>query len=162
LTEPLGPADRFTAGAVGPPGQRVFYLEVSSLRGVQWYLVEKEQVAMLAEAALEILERRGPTTAAPAPPLSGPDEPAFRVGRISLGMVDDQIEVTLVPVGESAEDDPLPSGSISFTVGPALLEGMARRAVAVVAAGRPPCPWCSLPRDPGGHTCPASNGHLGK
>jgi len=160
--ESLGPAHRFTAGAVGPPGQRIFYLEVSSRRGVEWYLVEKEQVAMLAGAALEILERRGSATAAPAPPLSGPAEPAFRVGRISLGMVDDQIEVTLAPAGDTAEDDPLPPGSISFTVDPALLEGMARRAVAVVAAGRPPCPWCSLPRDPGGHTCPASNGHLGK
>ena len=27
----------------------------------------------------------------------------------------------------------------------------------VVAAGRPPCRWCSLPIDPSGHACPRMN-----
>ena len=33
------------------------------------------------------------------------------------------------------------------------------RAQRVVAAGRPPCPLCSLPLDPEGHICPRQNGH---
>jgi uncharacterized repeat protein (TIGR03847 family) len=33
------------------------------------------------------------------------------------------------------------------------------RALRVVAAGRPPCPLCSLPLDPEGHICPRQNGH---
>ena len=33
------------------------------------------------------------------------------------------------------------------------------RAVAVVAAGRPPCPFCHLPLDPSGHICPRANGY---
>jgi uncharacterized repeat protein (TIGR03847 family) len=32
-------------------------------------------------------------------------------------------------------------------------------ALAVVAEGRPICQLCGLPMDPGGHNCPASNGH---
>ena len=35
----------------------------------------------------------------------------------------------------------------------------AARALAVVAAGRPPCPFCHLPLDPGGHVCPRANGY---
>jgi uncharacterized repeat protein (TIGR03847 family) len=32
------------------------------------------------------------------------------------------------------------------------------RAVRVLAAGRPTCPWCGLPLDPQGHLCPRRNG----
>jgi len=34
----------------------------------------------------------------------------------------------------------------------------AARAIAVVQAGRPPCPQCGAPLDPGGHFCPRRNG----
>jgi hypothetical protein len=29
-----------------------------------------------------------------------------------------------------------------------------------VKAGRPICPMCSQPKDPAGHVCPRSNGHV--
>ena len=32
-------------------------------------------------------------------------------------------------------------------------------AVAVVQAGRPPCPQCGAPLDPTGHFCPRRNGY---
>jgi uncharacterized repeat protein (TIGR03847 family) len=64
------------------------------------------------------------------------------------------IDVVVHPAdGEDAEP-------VSFTVDPAGLDSMARRAVEVVAAGRPSCPWCGLPKDPEGHVCPSSNGDL--
>ena len=34
-----------------------------------------------------------------------------------------------------------------------------RRALAVVAAGRPDCPFCGQPIDPDGHICPRANGY---
>ena len=34
-----------------------------------------------------------------------------------------------------------------------------RRALAVVAAGRPDCPFCGQPMDPEGHVCPRANGY---
>ena len=40
-----------------------------------------------------------------------------------------------------------------------LARAFARRAVAVVAAGRPPCPFCGQPLDPDGHICPRANGY---
>ena len=33
------------------------------------------------------------------------------------------------------------------------------RAQALVAAGRPPCPFCLQPLDPHGHICPRANGY---
>ncbi len=35
----------------------------------------------------------------------------------------------------------------------------AHRAAAVVAQGRPPCPFCGNPLDPQGHICPRANGY---
>jgi uncharacterized repeat protein (TIGR03847 family) len=33
------------------------------------------------------------------------------------------------------------------------------RARRVVAAGRPPCPFCQQPLEPRGHICPRANGY---
>ena len=41
---------------------------------------------------------------------------------------------------------------------PALARAFVKRAQAVVAAGRPPCPFCGSPLDPDGHLCPRANG----
>jgi uncharacterized repeat protein (TIGR03847 family) len=38
--------------------------------------------------------------------------------------------------------------------------GFVRRAEALVAGGRPACPFCGQPLDPTGHFCPRNNGHL--
>jgi uncharacterized repeat protein (TIGR03847 family) len=52
--------------------------------------------------------------------------------------------------------------------GPALLRvringstarAFVKRTLAVVAAGRPPCPFCGNPLDPEGHVCPRANGY---
>jgi uncharacterized repeat protein (TIGR03847 family) len=34
------------------------------------------------------------------------------------------------------------------------------RARSLQRAGRPTCPMCGEPKDPGGHVCPRSNGHV--
>jgi uncharacterized repeat protein (TIGR03847 family) len=41
---------------------------------------------------------------------------------------------------------------------PAEARAFVTRAVAVVQAGRPPCPNCGAPLDPGGHFCPRRDG----
>ena len=42
---------------------------------------------------------------------------------------------------------------------PAVARAFTKRAQAVVAAGRPPCPFCGSPLDPAGHLCPRANGY---
>lgn len=37
------------------------------------------------------------------------------------------------------------------------VQAFCEQADTLVAAGRPPCMWCSLPIDPDGHVCPRMN-----
>ena len=55
----LDPVDRITAGAVGDPGDRVFYLQGRKADQLVTILVEKQQVQLLAASVIEILARTG-------------------------------------------------------------------------------------------------------
>jgi uncharacterized repeat protein (TIGR03847 family) len=58
-------------------------------------------------------------------------------------------------VDEDEEGPPLLRVRLSGTAARAFVS----RAQAVVAAGRPPCPFCANPLDPEGHVCPRANGY---
>ncbi len=54
--------DRFVAGTIGPPGQRVFFLQAIEGRRVTSVSLEKVQVALLADRVAAIvaeLQERG-------------------------------------------------------------------------------------------------------
>jgi uncharacterized repeat protein (TIGR03847 family) len=99
------PPDRFVAGTVGQPGQRTFFLQARKSGQVVSVVLEKVQVAALAErldALLDELESHGVVEALPpAPPTidSAPlDEPineAFRATTLTLGW-DPEAERVLV------------------------------------------------------------------
>lgn len=148
----LGRVEHFGAGAAGPPGKRTFYLEADGPDGREWFLVEKEQVAALAAHALELLGEAAAPDPEPAPPTTPPGEPTFRVGEIGLGAEGGEVLVLLSP---TEEGEP-----VAFSVAAVTFAAAARRALAVVAAGRPPCRLCGLPLDPQGHACPGGNGDL--
>ena len=157
----LGPVDRFVAGAIGEPGERTFLIEVEGAGAPHWFLLEKQQVAVLAERVLELLRDAGYEPAAtPRLSLRDPDAVDFRVGEIRMAYAssDEVITVTLIPV--ATEDEPDEDDGVEFDVTAHQLHAMAVHAREVVVAGRPPCPRCALPMDPGEHVCPASNGDL--
>ena len=182
------PPDRFVAGAVGQPGQRTFFLQASKGRQVVSVALEKVQVAVLAErlAALLLgLRERGVevdwTREPDAQPLAEPIREEFRVGTMTLSW-DAQREQVVIEAreitdadGEEEEDEehiPDPEAATAFDAlspeGPDLVrvsldaghaQAFVTRAVAVIRAGRPPCPNCGQPLDPGGHFCPRRNGY---
>ena len=84
--------------------------------------------------------------------MTPPGEPTFRVGEIGLGAEGGEVLILLSP---AEEGEP-----VAFSVAAATFAAAARRALAVVAAGRPPCRLCGLPLDPEGHACPGGNGDL--
>ena len=113
-------------------------------------------------------------------PLLTPIEEEFRVGTMSLAWDGDTERVVIecfaegVTVGDDEPadpdditdpDDPTdPDASGDGAVLRVSLTGagaraFAKRAMAVVAAGRPPCPFCGNPLDPEGHVCPRANGY---
>lgn len=171
--------DRFVAGTVGGPGQRTFFLQASAAGRVTSVALEKTQVAVLAERVDELLDdvvrRSGgeaavpaiaPTTLMDTDPLATPVEEDFRVGTMSLAWDgdDERVVIECLEVGEEAttEGDLTPAAGASLlrvTLTGAAARAFAKRAGAVVAAGRPPCPFCGNPLDPEGHVCPRANGH---
>jgi len=79
--------DHFTTGAVGPQGQRVFYLQSRDARLVATLKCEKEHVGALADYLSGLLTQLGGpgAEALPEGALLEPAEPAWTVGAIGVG-----------------------------------------------------------------------------
>lgn len=161
--EELGPAERFAAGAIGRPGSRRFFLEVTTGGAIHAFPCEKSQVAELATQGLQLLILAGISPdvdavrrlVATGLEIGEPEEPRFRIG--SIGVAVNPSELLLITLGSVEEDE-----TATFVVSPEQFRAMALVAVDVVAAGRPICPRCQLPEDPDGHRCPSVNGyHVG-
>jgi uncharacterized repeat protein (TIGR03847 family) len=179
--------DRFVAGTVGEPGERTFYLQASDGARVVSVALEKQQVATLAERLDELLDevrrRQGADSGIPATvpaemedvaPLGTPIEEEFRAGALALAYEEDSatviIEAQSIVLDEAGQPvaDPEVTDSPEFAgdllrvrLNPGSARAFAKRALRVVAAGRPPCPLCGNPLDPQGHICPRQNGHRG-
>lgn len=155
----MGPAEEFVAGALGEPGNRHFYLQVTAGGETVWLHAEKQQVAALASQCLTLLAATDlePDPAAVAVlradlEVRPPVDVLFPVGGIQIAILESELIAVVVTSPE--EDD-----SLRFVVAPEQVQAMAESAMEVVSAGRPICPRCQLPEDPAGHRCPASNGH---
>jgi uncharacterized repeat protein (TIGR03847 family) len=173
--------DRFVAGTVGQPGERTFFLQVRAGTRMVSVSLEKVQVAALAEKLDELLDevrrRQGADSAVPATaavefedvaPLDAPVEEEFRAGTLALAWDDDSETVLIEAQSAEEQDEEGQSESTEFTgsmlrvrMVPGAARGFAKRALRVVAAGRPPCPLCGNPLDPQGHVCPRQNGQRG-
>ena len=89
----LKPCSRLTVGAIGPAGQRTFYLQGIKGRQVVSLVIEKQQAQALAigiDELLEEVEAQYPEDRTPEPPptnlsLLDPVTPRFRIGRLGLG-----------------------------------------------------------------------------
>jgi len=171
--------DRFIAGTVGDPGDRSFYLQaVEDARTVS-VLLEKQQVAVLAErlaALLDEVHRRFGADMPPSAtdeqvdsePLTVPVEEEFRVGTMGLGwdaesrsVVVELLAVTEDEIDESVVLDDTEEGpdAVRVFLTPVQARAFAARAEMVVTAGRQPCPLCAEPLDADGHICPRQNGY---
>ena len=153
--------DHFTAGAVGPPGQRVFYLQGREGRTLVTLKSEKEQVRALGEYLSSLLERV-PDTGEPRPTslaLLEPVQEAWAVGTIGVGHDEATGRVVVVLSGVVEEEgDEAPSARFAITRAQAA--AFVDRAQELMRGGRPICPMCSGAIDPDGHVCPRSNGHV--
>jgi len=171
------PVERFIVGTVGEPGERSFFLQARTGARLTSVLVEKAQVFALSERIgflLRELKRNDPTFRVDAlarddAPLEQPILEEFRVGVIGLSWLSDRglVSIELQAITEldqeseeialdDSEDAP---DLLRIVLTPGQAEAFSIRAVAVLNAGRPPCPFCGLPLDPRGHVCPRANGY---
>lgn len=179
--------DRFVAGTVGQPGERTFFLQAREGNRMTSVACEKQQVSVLAEHLDRVLDevlRRsaGGADVPPASskardtdPLDAPITEEFRVGTMTIAWdpsidrivielfsnVDVEEESTQEPPAATVEESDEIEADEVFVV--KITASYARdfvaRAQALVAAGRPSCPFCLQPIDPQGHICPRANGY---
>jgi uncharacterized repeat protein (TIGR03847 family) len=173
-------------GSIGPPGQRVFYLQVRQDDDLVTLKLEKQQVAFLAGGLREVLADLAGTTAetGAGPDLEQPVEAEWAVGSLELAYdrsADRIVVVAAEVAAEGEEAGPEEAGPEEAVPEAAVLEeggGGAGRSGAVarfaitreqaasmiesgrrlLQAGRPPCPLCGFPLTED-HSCPKTNGH---
>lgn len=177
--------DRFVAGTVGQPGSRTFYLQARDGDRIVSVALEKVQVTLLAERLTQLLaevkERGAAVPEEPSPsevdtaPLDEPMNEVFRVGTMAI-VWDGEEESIVVEARAIAEDDESPEAALEadetededdeesdvvrVNLTPRKALAFAKRALDVVAAGRPPCPFCGQPLNPEGHICARRNGFM--
>lgn len=177
------PPDRFVVGTVGEPGSRTFFLQARSGARLVSVALEKQQVLALAERVDELLDEVMDSEAheeivpAIAPvdlrddaPLEQPIEEEFRAGTMTLSWdpSDDRVVIEVFPITEAAIiapgtpeeeiDEPEPEEVLVVRLAAGPARAFVSRASDVVEAGRPTCPFCTLPIDPEGHLCVRANG----
>lgn len=175
--------DRFVAGTVGQPGSRSFYLQARDGDRIVSVLLEKVQVTLLAERLTQLLaevrERGANVPQEPAPadidaaPLDEPLNETFRVGAMAIVWDGDDESIVVEARAMSEEDEVggegLEAGAgdeddesdiVRVHLDPRKALAFAHQALEVVAAGRPPCPFCGQPLNPEGHICTRRNGFM--
>jgi uncharacterized repeat protein (TIGR03847 family) len=182
----LGAVDAFTAGTVGAPGQRVFYLQARGDGQVVTVKCEKQQVAALGQYLERLLQDLPAPADGPLPTaleLLDPLDAVWVAGQLEVAWKAeaDRFVVVVKELDQDAgedDDDPDDDEAVgSEDAGPDLTDWLvtfdrgrlrvelsrgqalafAARAVELVAAGRPSCRFCGLPIDPDGHPCPRMN-----
>src|SRR5918994_7308187 len=159
----LDPVDRITAGAVGEPGQRTFFLQARTGDRIVTIGVEKEQVELLSSSILDILasvdKETGEGPADTELELEPPLEPLWRAGRLSIGYVEERdlmlLELEeLVPEADEEEaespetpDAPEPARLRMWATREQML-ALSRHGAAVGGPGPPRRPFFGNPVDP--------------
>lgn len=165
--------DRFVAGTIGEPGGRTFFLQARKGGAVVSVVLEKAQVAVLAQRLNDLLDLVGEDAALPLPDRDDRalDEPlvdVFRVGPMALAWdsASSRVVFEAQPQNDDGEYRELPDSDsagpdvMRVIIGPGMAREFVRRAESLVAAGRPTCPFCGEPLDPAGHFCTRTNAHL--
>lgn len=154
----LSEVDHLTTGAIGPPGQRVFYLQAGQGDQVVSLRLEKAQVAALVAYLAGMLADMPPP--GDLPTTLNLVEPVVAEWVVaSLGVTYDEDADRVVIVAEELVEEGVEAAHARISATREQVAALSMHGAEAVAAGRPPCPLCGQPLDPDGHTCPRLNGH---
>ncbi len=154
----LPDVDFLTTGAIGPPGQRVFYLQARHAGRVVSLRLEKTQVSALCQYLENMLGNLPP--AEPAEQDMDLIEPVVAEWIVGpMRVIYDEGDDRIVLVADEMVDEGEDAAEAQIHATRAQVAALVRHGNEVVAAGRPPCPLCGGPLDPEGHMCVRLNGH---
>lgn len=149
-----------TVGTLGPKGQREFFLQARGEGRLVSLKLEKQQVAALADYLDRVLAELPDAELGELPTDLGLREPvvaAWTVGSLGIAYAQDLDQVILMAEAiDDDEDDEAPQAR--FSLNREQVAGLIDRARELVAAGRPPCPYCGRPLEPRNREwCPCHN-----
>ena len=152
--------EAFTAGVIGLPGARTFFLQIGDAGDLLTIKCEKEQISALAVFLRKTLEDAPAVSPGSLrnSPFVEPDDAAFALG--SVGLAYDRRDDHLILQFEeiSPEDDPeFDASRVRVRITRAQAVAFCEHADRLVRAGRPPCAFCGLPMNRDGHACPKMN-----
>ncbi|MBB33732.1 MAG: hypothetical protein CL455_08805 [Acidimicrobiaceae bacterium] len=153
----FGELQHFTAGTVGPSGQRVFYLQFGNPDDLATLQLEKIQVRALAEFLDQLLDEAEPILQDEIPlalELIEPISPDWIVSSLGVAFEKDKAEFVVV-AEERSEDSDAAMAQIHLT--PGQVKAFIARANDLIRAGRPPCEICGDPINYADGWCPCSN-----
>ena len=156
----LPDVDAFVAGTVGPAGERAFFLQAVAGTQVVTLKVEKQQVIALAEYLSNMLtDLPEPSVdSVPGPtPLAKPVEPEWAVASMGVAYVESRDRVALWAEQMMLADDHDSPATSRFQLTRGQVLAFVTHATELVAAGRPPCPYCEAPLNNGETWCPCWN-----
>lgn len=149
--------DFFVVGAIGEPGNRVFYLQAGQHEVIVSLRCEKQHVAALAHHLDELFADLPPTVPDPqSRQLREPIETTWLLGSLAFGF--DPSNDRIMILAEELTDDP-PGAEARFTITRGQAASIIATTEELLAGSRPLCRICGLPMNPDGHVCPRSNGH---
>lgn len=150
--------NHLTAGAIGPPGERVFYLQVRNGEQVVSLRLEKAQVAALVAYLAALLADLPPPGDLPSDmDLIEPVVAEWVVGSLGVSYDEETDRVLLLAEEFVPEGEEGARARVFATR--EQMAALSQHGAEVVASGRPPCQLCGQPLDPQGHACPRLNGH---
>jgi uncharacterized repeat protein (TIGR03847 family) len=142
------PVTHITAGALGVPGQRIFYIQAERGLDRVTLVCEKEQVQALAEAIDEMAEKleeefkleRIPAVEVDEVKMTvkEPIEPLFRVGAMALGYDANRDRVLLVAQEALGEDEGRDPQEVRFFASREQMQALSVYARDIVQRGRSP------------------------
>jgi uncharacterized repeat protein (TIGR03847 family) len=161
----LKPLSHITIDTIGPPGERVFYLQGGRGPQVVTLIIEKEHALALVSGLDDLFAEL------PASQLAGGDhvssfdvglqqpvEPLFRVGQMGLAY-DESSDMVVLVAYQLASEDQEDVPAVRFWGTREQMRTLRRQALSAVEGGRPVCSLCGGVMEPGGHLCPRRNGH---
>jgi uncharacterized repeat protein (TIGR03847 family) len=172
----LAPVDHVTTDAIGPKGNRVFYLQGTQGDQVVTLVAEKFQIQALAIGAEQFLDEiteRFPELPKPSAEYNEgimqiipPVEPLFRIADVGLGYNAENDWVVLIihqlmPENTELVEENNPdqeAGVVRFSCTRDQLQALGRWGAEVTQRGRKICTQCGQPEEPEGHFCVKKNG----
>jgi uncharacterized repeat protein (TIGR03847 family) len=165
----LKPVSRLTTDAIGPPGQRVFYIQGATEEQTISVIIEKFQLQTLMvgveQFLVEIrqrypeLQEAGTSYEEDNMRIVPPVEPLFRVSELGLSYDLDADLVGLIAREIPSTEEEVKGNVVRFWCTRQQIRALANWGLELVNRGRPLCEQCGQPMDPAGHFCSRKNGH---